>query len=160
MINILFLVWLLFLLVVLAHLIKLRLDYGAYPFQNYGEVDIPYITLDIQGNLFNMIVDTGCGVSIINEPALNGCDELLYKESKKKVSLSAITSDSVESKGITVSFNIGKKTVTEDFFIHNTEDFGNFSKLYGIEIHGLLGSSFFDANNCKIDYKKHCLIIP
>lgn len=150
--------WALFIVAVLIGAQKAR-KCTNFDFQNFGVTDIPYITLNIQGNLMNMIVDTGCGISMLVVPALKEM-ELLYKKSSKRVALSAITNDKVNAGAITVDFNIGKKKVTEDFYLQDYEDFGNFQKMYGITVHGLLGTSFFDNNNCRIDYKNHRLIVP
>lgn len=152
--------WALFIGIVLTIFVQ-RFLFGniSYDFQNFGAIDIPYVTLDIQGNPMNMIVDTGCGISMLAVPAIKNF-ELLYKKSNRRVALSAITSDKVEAGAITIDFNIGKHNVSEDFFLQDVEDFGNFKKMYGIEMHGLLGSSFFDANNCKIDFKTHTLEFP
>lgn len=152
---ILLILWALFIVAVLTILFQ---KISAFEFKDFEDTEIPYITMDIQGNMFNMIVDTGCAVSMLNIPAINKC-ELLYQKTDKEVSLAALTDDSLESKAINVKFNIGKKEVSEDFYLQNHEDFANFNKWHNIEIHGLLGSSFFDKNNCKIDYGNHSLTI-
>lgn len=157
--NILLLLWILFLLatpaVVLYNKYCLK---TSFAFQNFKITEIPYIVLDIQGNQLNMIVDTGCGISMINQQTIEEYN-LLCTDSGKSVSLSAVTSDQITANAVTIEFNIGNNEFKEDFFVHNTEDFGNFQAMHGIKIHGLLGSSFFDNYNCKIDYKKHSLII-
>lgn len=151
--------WALFIIVCLVEIAKkIVWKRRIFEFQEFDNVDIPFVTINIQGNLMNMIVDTGCGVSMLSESAIKDC-ELLYRNSDRKVSLSAVTNESVEMNAKKISFNIGKKEVTEDFFIHSADDFGNFRAQYGIECHGLLGSSFFNNYNCKIDYKKHTLTV-
>lgn len=152
---IIILLWALLSLAVLA--VSKKYSNGvSHKFQNFGEVDIPYVTMNIQGNPMNMIVDTGCGVSMLNLPSLKGC-ELMCKLTNKAISLSALTSDKVEARAMNVEFNVGKKKISEDFFMQEHEDFGNFNRMYGINIHGLLGSSFFSKNNCNIDFKTHTL---
>lgn len=155
----LLLLWALFICAVLTYIAQQVINGGkSLDFKNFEAVEIPYVTIDIQGNLMNMVVDTGCAVSLLNIPSISNC-ELMYKKSGKSVNLSAITSDRVNSDGITIDFNVGKKKVTEDFYLQNTDDFGNFNTIHGITLHGLLGSSFFEKNNCKIDFKTHQLII-
>lgn len=146
----------LFLVAMLAGLTYRRLKTSTYKFKDFEVTEIPYITMDIQGNLFNMVVDTGCAVSLLNVPSLKGC-ELLYKDINKAIDLSAVTSDKIEARGINIKFDIGKKEISEDFYLQNHEDFANFNKMHGITIHGLLGSSFFHNNNCRINYKNHQL---
>ena len=125
-------------------------------FQNYGKVDIPYVVIDIQGIPFNMIVDTGCGVSIISSETLQMLD---FKESQRKISLSAITDDAIKSGVVTVPIEISGKTMDEDFAIYPKTNIGNFNVMYGITIHGILGNEFLDRRNAKIDYSKHAIII-
>lgn len=156
MTYVLLVLWALFVVAVL--IISFGKSPVVYAFENYGKTDIPYVTIDIQGNLFNMIVDTGCGVSMLNKPSIKDA-ELLYKKSENKISLSALTPDSVEAGCIVIDFNIGKKKVSEEFYLTEHEDFASFRSLYNIEMHGLLGSSFFDSNNCRIDFENHVLIV-
>ena len=149
--------WVLFLIAVPVVMI-FGIKSTSYKFKHFEDIEIPYVTMDIQGNLFNMVVDSGCAVSLLNVPSIRGC-ELMYQKTDKEVALSALTSDRIESRAINVKFNIGKKEVSEDFYLQNHEDFGNFERMHGITIHGLLGSSFFHKNNCKIDFEKHELIV-
>ena len=157
MAAILILLWILFLISIVVSIVLLHSS-TTYEFQDFGNIDIPYITIDIQGNPMNMVVDTGCGVSLLNLQAIKDC-ELLYRECPRTVSLSAITDDTVHSSGITIDFTVGKKEVSEDFFLRNDEDFGGFMRMYGVQLHGLLGSSFFEKNNCEIDFKNHTLTV-
>lgn len=150
--------WILFIIAVIAGLYDLMKGH-SFGFQNFRDIEIPYVTFDIQGNTVNMVVDTGCAVSMLNKRAIAGF-ELMYRDSGREVSLSAITEDRVNARGITIDFNIGKTQVSEDFFMQDVDDFGNFEKLHGVTLHGLLGSSFFDKNACKIDFKTHKLIVP
>ena len=130
----------------------------SYPFNNFGKVDIPYVTLDIQGHLLNLIVDSGCGISIIHTPTLEE-KKLLYNVSEKKVDISSLTTDKKTLDSVFIDFVLNGKIITQEFFTHNDDDFGNFKQMYGIEIHGLLGSDFLDAYKCSIDYNKHSLIV-
>lgn len=154
--TILILLWILFIAVslwVAFHCINKH----TYEFQHFNRVDIPYITIDIQGNLLNMIVDTGCGISIIRKDVLS---ELEYETSPRNLSLAALTSDSLSSNTVSIPFNIGKKEFTEDFVVYPETDLANFQSQYGITMHGLLGTEFFKATKCQIDFVNHSVIFP
>lgn len=125
---------------------------------DFDRIQMPYVTLSIQDNLMNFIIDTACGISVLNKQAIDDI-ELLYRVSGRKVGLSGITDKEVVSVPITVEFELNKKHVQEDFFIHDVEDFANFKAWHDVTIHGLLGNSFLDEHNCKIDFKKHKLTI-
>lgn len=127
-------------------------------FQNFHKTDIPYITINVQDKPLNMIVDTGCGLSLIHKKVV---DTLKVEKSPRKISISALTDDSLSPEVVVIPITIDDTEVKEDFGIYNgPEDMANFQSLYGITIHGILGTEFFEKTNCRIDYKKHCLIIP
>lgn len=151
--NILVFLWLLLIIVILSMIVRKCLSrVYVYPFQNYGKSDIPYIIIEIQGKQFNMIVDTGCGVSIICKSTL---EQLDYTDSLRKISMHAITSDSIDSNTVTIPIKIGNTEFNSDFVITDEEDFGNYQKTLGITMHGLIGNEFLDAVDCIIDYKNH-----
>lgn len=129
----------------------------ALHFQSAKKPDIPYVTVRSGDTTLNMIVDTGCGVSIIDK----GVAGIIPSEpTSDKVSLTALTPDSVESEIVVVPITINKKQVRQKFALYESEDIANFRALYGVTIQGILGSDFMEATGCHIDYSKHALIIP
>lgn len=121
-------------------------------FQNFHKTDIPYITIEVQGKLLNMIVDTGCGMSIISKDVAS---QLSVEESPRQVSLSALTPDSLSPKVVVIPVSIDGREILEDFALYDSDDIANFRALYGITIHGILGNEFFQSTDCNIDYNKH-----
>ena len=149
--------WILLLVVSIALIIKTTVVKGKiYEFQSGKKPDIPYITLDIQGKSLNMVVDSGCGISIITKEAL---DMLNYTNGDRNINLSAITSDSVSSTTVNIPFTLNGKDFEESFVVHDAEDFANFQASYGIKLHGLLGNEFLEHGNCKIDYQTHTVTV-
>lgn len=130
---------------------------AVFLFQNENKTDIKYITIDIQGQQLNLLVDTGCGISIIRSDVAAALE---HSKSPRKINLQALTPDSLASNVVSISITLGNKKITEDFALYSDSDIANFEALYGITLHGILGAEFFEKTNCKIDYKKHCLIIP
>ena len=158
--KLLVLIWVSFVILILLTILwKTYVKGTQYGFQKYGPIDIPYVILNIQGHSLNMIVDSGCGTSILNKPAIDKFN-LAYKKLNKGYALSALTEESINADCILVEYKLNEENVVDEFSVYNTPDFGNFIQMYGIEIHGLLGTSFFDAHKCTIDFKEHCLIIP
>lgn len=151
--NISIFIWLLCVVLILALIVKVVLKRKyTYPFLDYGRSDVPYITIDIQGQPLNMAVDTGCSVSVI----VNGIiDKLSYEDSPRNINLSALTSDTLHSNVITVPVTIGNKEFKNDFVVHYDDDLGNFQKLYGVTLHGILGNEFLEHTKCQIDYANH-----
>lgn len=156
-VNILIALWFAFIMV-LAYVALTNVTQGnrVFPFQNYDKTDIPYITIDIQGHSLNMLVDTGAGVSIISNEVLG---YLSYTNSQRRVSVSAITDDSIPAEMVTIPFSIGKKQFSEDFIVYDKQNIANFQVLYGITIHGLLGNEFLESTGCQINYKKHSITL-
>ena len=102
-------VWLLFVIYVLVsfgYLSFRGIFYKDLAFQQFADpVDIPYVTLNIQDNFLNMIVDTGCAVSLLHDKALQQMELLLpYRESEKRINLTALTTETVQSSSINIDF--------------------------------------------------------
>lgn len=151
-VNILIFSWLLLIVLILSFIVRKYISKGiVYPFQNYGKVDVPYITIDIQGVPLNVIVDSGSGISIITKKAL---EQLKYESSQRQVSLQALTNDKLSSNVVTLPFKVANREIETDFVVYDAEDFANTEKNSGIVMHGLIGNELLDATNCKIDYKK------
>lgn len=157
-INVLIFLWVAFLIIVISFMVRKLFNRSySYDFQNYDKTDIIYITVDVQGFMLNLLVDTGCGVSIISQDVLS---QIEYKESSRKVQLAALTSDSLHSGMVTIPFTINGKQIEEDFVTYDKQDIANFQAHYGITIHGILGNEFLEKTGCKIDYKNHKVIVP
>ena len=157
-INILIFLWIVFICTVIALIVRKMVNRSySYAFQNYDKTDIIYITVDVQGFMLNLLVDTGCGVSIISQDILS---QIQYKESPRRVQLEALTADSLHSGMVTIPITIKGKQIEEDFVTYDKQDIANFQAHYGITIHGILGNEFLEKTGCKIDYKNHKVIIP
>jgi predicted aspartyl protease len=123
------------------------------PFHNFDVVDVPYISVDINGKSYNFIVDTGSGVSIIDSSLLN--KGFKYSRVNKEVNVSGIEGNNHTMSAVNIDFSINNKKVNEDFYVHDCEEmFGNFETLYNITISGLLGSSFLNKYKGIIDFDK------
>lgn len=155
--NIAIILWIAFILFAVAVYIKSFNRGISYEFQEYTKTDIPYITIDVQGKLLNIIVDTGCSISIIKEEALK---DLHYEISKRKVNLAALTTDSIASDVVKIPFTINNREYIEDFVVYGEGDIANFEVKYGIIIHAIFSKEFFDKTGCKIDFKNHSVIFP
>jgi len=156
--TILIVLWFVFSAVLAYFLIKNAINNTrVFPFQDYGKTDIPYITLDVQGVPLNMIVDTGCGISILLR---NMVDKLPHENSPRQISMSALTSDSLATNVVSIPISFGKEQIVEDFALYDGEDIADFRTRYGIALHGLIGNEFMEKTGCKIDFTKHALIIP
>lgn len=155
--NILLFCWVAFLIFVSLWLIKKAKQGETLQFQAGRKPDVPYVTIKSQGMPLNMLVDTGCGSSIIDKNLLN---VLEYEETDEHISLAALTSDSVSSKIVVIPITIKGKEFKQKFapYVSNG-DIANFRSLYGIALHGILGSDFLETTKCRIDFNKHAVIL-
>ena len=122
-----------------------------------SKTDIPYITIEVQGHQLNMITDSAAAVSIIRKDAL---EMLTTEQSSRKISLSAITNDSVSSQVVTIPIIIRGKEFKTDFLVYEGSDIADFGNKYGVVIHGLLGVEFFRKTKGMVDFNKQSIVFP
>lgn len=128
----------------------------VFPFQEPERSENPFITINIQGIPLNMIIDSGAACSIILIEAAN---KLNYDASARKIELTALTTESIQTSVINIPFTIGGRLIKEDFMVYEEFSIGNFSRM-GIPIHGILSHAFLNKVKGKIDYQRRALIIP
>ena len=156
---ILSIIWLLLIICVIVAVGVNSRKKGSYDFQNFGIVDVPYVTVDIQGKEFNMIVDTACGASIMHTKSLMD-SEIEFQLTGGNLNFSSLTNESVNTKAVVVEFELNGMLTSEIFYLYDSDtNFGDFSERYGITIHGLIGSDFLEAHKCKVDYATHKLTV-
>ena len=128
-----------------------------YYFNDWEKVDMPYITIDVQGKPLNFITDSGAAVSVISKEILS---ELNYEPSIRKVNLTALNNEGVDSEMIVLAINIGGKEVKSDFLAYEGVDIAGFGSKHGVPIDGILGVEFFKKTGGKIDFNKKTVTFP
>ena len=157
--TILSLLWFLLIIAVIVTVGTNSRKKNSLDFQNFGIVDVPYVTMDIQGKQFNMIVDTACGASILHTKSLME-SEIEFNMTGESLNFSSLTDENVRTKAVVVEFELNGMLTSEIFYLYDSDtNFGDFSERYGITIHGLLGSDFLDSHRCKVDYATHKLTV-
>jgi hypothetical protein len=133
-------------------------EYGRvkYNFESLEKVDLPYISIDIQGKKFNMVTDSAASVSIIKKEALK---ELQFENSPRKINLAAITNDSITSSVVSVPITLNNEEIKIDFVVYDGIDIADFEKKYGITLHGILGVEFFKKTKGKLDFGKQIVTL-
>lgn len=155
--NILGIIWVILLVGIAFLLIRKAGQHETLHFQLGRKPDVPHIKVKSGDVELNMIVDTGAGASIIDKRLL---DKLEYEEMDEKISMSALTPDSVEANIVLVPLIINNKKVLQKFGVVEADDLCNSRALYSIVAHGILGSDFLEATNGHVDYKKQAVIFP
>ena len=130
-----------------------------FAFNDFDKVDIPYVTIDVQGHKLNMIVDTACGLSILHKKSIETVG-LQYTATNSKTNVTALTEEKVALQNVIVPLIINGKEEKVSFSLFESDtNFSDFRTHFGIVMHGLLGSDFLDKYKCVINYKKHTLSI-
>ena len=118
------------------------------------DAGIPIVTLKNGEKEFNFILDTGSNISHINS---NIKDSLSDTEEIKGDNLTITTANgSIEGNNswIRVPLNYGKQSFIEDFMPLDLHDsFESLREDTGIQLHGILGGTFFSKYGYVIDYK-------
>ena len=155
--NVLIFLWIALLLTIVVYVLRRKYNNLVFPFQDWEKTDIPYITIDVQGHQLNMITDSAAAVSIIRKDAL---EMLTTEQSSRRISLSAITNDSVSSQVVTIPIVIKGKEFKTDFLVYEGNDIADFGNKYGVVIHGLLGVEFFRKTKGMVDFNKQSIVFP
>lgn len=105
-------------------------------------VELPIITFVNNDKKLNFLLDTGASYSAINEAALEG---LSYAETGEKGFGMGIEGVVREDRGyIRMSVNYRDQSYEDDFQVVDlSQAFGVIKQEYGINLHGILGSTFF-----------------
>lgn len=116
--------------------------------------NIPYVEVENNGHKFNLIVDTGCTISCIDENIL---DFLRYTDNGETTEgVIFANGDSTDAtKLVDINLTLNNKLFTESF---NIVDFYKMSKQvrdnFGITVRGLLGSEFLYKNKLILDFEE------
>lgn len=105
-------------------------------------VELPIVTFMNNGRKLNFLLDTGASYSSINEAALEG---LSYVETGETGFGMGIEGTIKEDRGY-VRMNVDYRSASyEDDFqvVDLSQAFGMIKQEYGINLHGILGSTFF-----------------
>lgn len=133
---------------------------------NKSKIEIPFqyvfnliiVPVEINNVPLNLLLDSGSGQSVIFSLPEN--DTIQFKNTKKILTRGLGLDDPIE--GLVSQENIAKMNGYEnqDFklLIILNQDI-NFSSRLGIEVHGILGYSFFKNHIVEIDYEKNKIIL-
>lgn len=129
-----------------------------YFFQNFDKTDLPYITIDVQGQQLNMIVDSAAAMSIIKKDVIS---ELSYEPSPRKITLAALSNEGgIDSETVILPITVNDTEIKTDFLVYDSDDIADFGRKFGVTIHGLLGVEFWKRTKGIIDFNKQSVTFP
>lgn len=117
------------------------------------------VPISLNDEQMNFIIDSGLKETIL----FSQFDQTIDKKNIRQVSLKGLGNNSIETKGY-ISMNntlkIGKNYSSNkmNIIVIQDENFNLFSRL-GIDVHGIIGSEFFENYPVNIDYAKRKITI-
>ena len=113
-------------------------------------VDLPIITVQNNNIKINLLLDTGSNSSYISPGVLNS---LKYDEIDLTNTTVGFGGLSTHSKGCNMEIKYKKLTFEDTFIIMQSDDvFTAIKQECGVQVHGILGSKFFDRYSYVIDF--------
>ncbi len=109
----------------------------------------PLIQLELMGNTYWFVVDTGSNVNLIS----SDLEKELSKgiESIGYISTSGVGGQTEEGAVFLLSYSIDGNQFTDQFSVVDTSTFMVFDE-YGVKVSGLLGTSFLLFHRCILDF--------
>ena len=114
-------------------------------------VELPIITFYNENKKLNFLLDTGSNVSYINNSILPSIN---HKILDKQNSTFGIEGNKVMNQFCSMDISYREQAFNEEFSISNLDDAFNIIKQEdGVQLHGILGSRFFEKYRYVLDFK-------
>lgn len=113
--------------------------------------ELPVVTFYNGVKKINLLLDTGSNISYINSPVLK---DLIYYESEGVQSSMGIDGNIINNQVCQIPIDYKDQKFVEEFTIRDMSlAFDEVKKESGVQIHGILGSRFFEKYRYVIDFK-------
>lgn len=114
-------------------------------------VELPIITVQNNNTKINLLLDTGSNSSYISPSVLNG---LKYDELEISNTTVGFGGGATHTRGCNMEIKYKKLAFEDTFIIMQSDDvFSAIKQECGVQVHGILGSKFFDRYSYVIDFK-------
>ena len=115
-------------------------------------VELPVVTFYNGDKKLNFLLDTGSNVSYINSSVVPALD---YQEVDKEMDIIGIEGNKVGSKFCKMTVAYKSQKFEEEFSITDLDEaFAVVKQESGVQIHGILGSKFFERYKYILDFKE------
>lgn len=129
-----------------------KLSFG----ESMGRLNLPVVTLTNNGKDFNFLVDTGASVSVIDSKVL---DEFEHTKLEAKGNAYGVDGNIVKVEYVNIELSTEATTFTKQFQVMRLNAFDNLRETDGLDLHGILGSDFLNANGSIIDFEQLLLYL-
>lgn len=114
--------------------------------------ELPIVTFRNNGKKFNFLLDTGATNSVINKSALV---DMASSPTGKKDTIYGADGNREEVDIVSIGVGYKDNTFDEEFYAKDLDAaFGNLKVSHGVNLHGILGNSFFQRYRYIIDFDK------
>ena len=115
-------------------------------------VELPVVTFYNGDTKLNFLLDTGSNVSYINNSII---PLLIHEKTDKKMDTIGIEGNKVSNQFCKMSVTYKNQVFEEEFSIANLDEaFDVVKQESGVQIHGILGSKFFEKYKYILDFKE------
>lgn len=116
--------------------------------------ELPVVTFYNSGLKLNFLLDTGSNVNLLNKKL---SDKLKKEFVNSELNVYGVggVQNSVEASCCSMEITNGSLKFTDNFYLIDLEDtFSEIKKSSGVQIHGILGSLFFNKYRYILDFNK------
>lgn len=115
-------------------------------------VELPVVTFYNGDKKLNFLLDTGSNVSYINSSIIPLLD---HEKTDKEMNIIGIEGNKVSSQFCKMSVTYKNQVFEEEFSITDLDEaFSVVKQESGVQIHGILGSKFFERYRYVLDFKE------
>ena len=115
-------------------------------------VELPVVTFYNGDTKLNFLLDTGSNVSYINSSII---PLLVHEKTDKEMNTIGIEGNKVSNQFCKMSVTYKNQVFEEEFSIADLDEaFSVVKQESGVQIHGILGSKFFDKYKYVLDFKE------
>lgn len=115
-------------------------------------VELPVVTFYNGDTKLNFLLDTGSNVSYINSSII---PLLVHEKTDKEMNTIGIEGNKVSNQFCKMSVAYKNQVFEEEFSIADLDEaFGVVKQESGVQIHGILGSKFFEKYKYVLDFKE------
>ena len=115
-------------------------------------VELPVVTFYNGDTKLNFLLDTGSNVSYINSSII---PLLVHEKTDKEMDTIGIEGNKVSNQFCKMSVTYKNQVFEEEFSIADLDEaFGVIKQESGVQIHGILGSKFFERYKYVLDFKE------
>ena len=139
---------------IVAHFVDLARKKTSYDSMSFRETmdlcELPIVTFINNGKKLNFLLDTGASKSVIHSGALEG---LTYRDTNKSGDIYGIDGKRRDASFINMSIEYKGKDYNEEFqSIDMSIPFSNLKADFGVNLHGILSSTFFQKYKYILDF--------